>query len=225
MFYRGGEVLFLGSSGVSPILTSILAVCFLVLGARRLDTVIRLVVFQAILLAVLTAILGFTKGIGEMVVIAGLTLVIKVGLIPFILMKVVERIGLSSETRSYINRKMSFLIAGALVIVSYLATRQIATTQSYEGREILATAIAILLIGLLVMMTRKLAVMQIVGFLLLENGIFLAGVGTTYGMPLVVELGIFLDMLIGVLVMGILTFRIQSSFATIDTEKLKNLRG
>lgn len=214
-----------GSSAISPVVTLILAVCFLVLGARRLDTVIRLTVLQAFLLTVLTAYLGFTKGITEMVFIAGLTLVIKAGFIPFILKKVVDRIGLSLETRSYINRKMSFLIAGALVIVSYLATRQVATTQSTEGREILATAIAMLLIGLLVMMTRKLAVMQIIGFLLMENGLFLAGVGTTYGMPLVVELGIFLDMLIGVLVMGILTYRIQSSFATIDTEKLRNLRG
>ncbi|MDI6880204.1 MAG: hydrogenase [Desulfitobacteriaceae bacterium] len=217
--------MFLGSSGVSPVVTLILAVCFLVLGARRLDTAIRLVVFQAILLALLTAILGLANGVGEMVFIAGLTLVIKAGLIPFILKKVVDRIGLSSETRSYVNRKMSFLIAGALVMVSYLATGQIAATQSAEGREILATAIAMLLIGLLVMMTRKLAVMQIVGFLIMENGLFLAGVGTTHGMPLVVELGIFLDMLIGVLVMGILTFRIQSSFGSINTEKLRNLRG
>lgn len=217
--------MFFRSSGVSPIVTLILAVCFLVLGARRLDTVIRLAVFQAILLAVLTAFLGFTKGIGEMIFIAGLTLVIKAGLIPYILKKVVDRIGLSLETRSYLNRKMSFLIAGALVMVAYLATGQIAASQSPEGREILASAIAMLLIGLLVMMTRKLAVMQIVGFLIMENGLFLAGVGTSYGMPLVVELGIFLDMLIGVLIMGILTFRIQSSFASINTEKLRNLKG
>lgn len=217
--------MFFRSSGVSPIVTLILAVCFLVLGARRLDTVIRLAVFQAILLAVLTAFLGFTKGIGEMIFIAGLTLVIKAGLIPYILKKVVDRIGLSLETRSYLNRKMSFLIAGALVMVAYLATGQIAGSQSPEGREILASAIAMLLIGLLVMMTRKLAVMQIVGFLIMENGLFLAGVGTSYGMPLVVELGIFLDMLIGVLIMGILTFRIQSSFASINTEKLRNLKG
>lgn len=217
--------MFFGISGVSPIVTLILAVCFLVLGARRLDTVIRLAVFQAVLLAVLTAILGFASGIGEMVFIAGLTLVIKAGLIPYILKKVVDRIGLSLETRSYLSRKMSFLIAGALVMVAYLATGQIAGSKSSDGREILATAIAMLLIGLLVMMTRKLAVMQIVGFLIMENGLFLAGVGTSYGMPLVVELGIFLDMLIGVLIMGILTFRIQSSFASINTEKLRNLKG
>lgn len=217
--------MFLGNSGVSPVVTLILAVCFLVLGARRLDTVIRLVVFQAILLALLTAILGLANGIGEMVFIAGLTLVIKAGLIPFILKKVVDRIGLRFETRSYVNRKMSFLLAGTLVMVSYMATGQIAATQSAQGREILAAAIAMLLIGLLVMVTRKLAVMQIVGFLIMENGLFLAGVGTTHGMPLVVELGIFLDMLIGVLVMGILTFRIQSSFGSINTEKLRNLRG
>ncbi len=217
--------MFLGNSGVSPVVTLILAVCFLVLGARRLDTVIRLVVFQAVLLALLTGILGLANGIGEMVFIAGLTLVIKAGLIPFILKKVVDRIGPRFETRSYVNRKMSFLLAGALVMVAYLSTGRIAQTLSAPGREILATAIAMLLIGLLVMVTRKLAVMQIVGFLIMENGLFLAGVGTTHGMPLVVELGIFLDMLIGVLIMGILTFRIQSSFGSINTEKLRNLRG
>jgi hydrogenase-4 membrane subunit HyfE len=91
--------------------------------------------------------------------------------------------------------------------------------------EALHAGVAMLLIGLLVMTTRKLALMQIAGFIIMENGLFLTGVGTTIGMPLVVELGIFLDMLIGVLIMGMLVFRINRNFDSINTEKLRNLRG
>lgn len=210
---------------INSVITLTLFTCFLIIGARWLESVIKLVVLQAVFLSLLSAVLGWVTGIQEMYIAAVLTLVIKAGVIPLILSKVVHRVGINREVNSYLNMKMTFLAAGALVIVSYLATGQIIGKGSGLIHEALPAAIAMMLIGLLIMMIRKLALMQIIGFLLMENGLFLAGVGTTQGMPLVIELGIFLDMLIGVLIMGILAFRINRTFDTIDTENLRNLRG
>ncbi|WP_206811307.1 hydrogenase [Paradesulfitobacterium ferrireducens] len=210
---------------VNFLITLILGTCFAVLGSRRMETVIKLAVAQALLLAGLSIVLGWATGIGEMYVAALLTLAVKAGVIPYILTKVVRGVGVSREVNSYVSLKMSFLIAGALVIVSYLATGQIVGRGSGLVHEALPAAVAMILMGLFVIMTRKLAVMQITGFLLMENGISLAGLGTTNGMPLVVELGIFLDILIGVLIMGVLAFRINRTFDTLDTENLRNLRG
>lgn len=210
---------------VNFLITLILGTCFAVLGSRRMETVIKLAVAQALLLAGLSIVLGWVTGIGEMYVAALLTPAVKAGVIPYILTKVVRGVGVSREVNSYVSLKMSFLIAGALVIVSYLATGQIVGRGSGLVHEALPAAVAMILMGLFVIMTRKLAVMQITGFLLMENGISLAGLGTTNGMPLVVELGIFLDILIGVLIMGVLAFRINRTFDTLDTENLRNLRG
>lgn len=210
---------------INNIITLILVTCFLVIGSRRLDTVIKLAVTQAVLLAGLSFTLGWATGIQEMYYASLLTLVVKAGVIPYILTKVVGRVGMSREVKSYVSMKMSFLIAGALVIVAYLANGQIMGHGSGLVHEALQAGVAMMLIGMLVMSTRKLAVMQIAGFIMMENGLFLTGVGTTNGMPLVVELGIFLDMLIGVLIMGMLVFRINRTFESIDTENLRNLRG
>lgn len=207
------------------IITLILGTCFIILVSRRLDTIVSIIVAQAVLLAGLSISLGFMTGIREMYYAAFLTLAIKAGLIPFIMAKVIKRIGINRDIKSYLSRKISLIIAGALVIVAYFSTGQIIGQESGLILEALHAGVAMLLIGLLVMTTRKLALMQIAGFIIMENGLFLTGVGTTIGMPLVVELGIFLDMLIGVLIMGMLVFRINRNFDSINTEKLRNLRG
>lgn len=207
------------------IITLILCTCFVILASRRLDTIVAIIVAQAVLLAALSISLGFVTGIREMYYAAFLTLAVKAGLIPFIMAKVIKRIGINRDVKSYVSRKLSLIIAGALVIVAYFSTGQIIGQESGLILEALHAGVAMLLIGLLVMTTRKLALMQIAGFIIMENGLFLTGVGTTIGMPLVVELGIFLDMLIGVLIMGMLVFRINRNFESINTEKLRNLRG
>ncbi|MHB1126360.1 MAG: hydrogenase [Bacillota bacterium] len=210
---------------VNTLIALVMASCFFVIGSRRLDCIIKIIITQAILLAGLDIVLGRATGIEEMYVAALLTLVVKAAVIPYILIKVVQRVGISREVKSYVNLKMSFLVAVALVIISYLATGQVIGEGSGLVHDALPVAVAMMLIGLFVMMTRKLAVMQIIGFLIMENGLFMAGLGTTNGMPMIVELGVFLDILVGVLVMGILAFRINLSFDTINTENLKNLRG
>lgn len=210
---------------INSLITLTLASLFMVVGGRRLDTAIKVVVGQAVLLAGVAAILAWATGVNEIYIAVLLTLVVKAGVIPYILKKVVGRVGACREVKSYVNIKMSFVICAGLVIIAYSVTGKIIGSGADFVSTALPAAISMMLIGLFVMITRKLAVMQIIGLIIMENGIFLAGVGTTNGIPLVVELGIFLDILIGVLIMGVLAFRINRTFDTIDTENLKNLRG
>ncbi|HWQ89620.1 MAG TPA: hydrogenase [Desulfitobacteriaceae bacterium] len=212
-------------SVVNSCITLTLATAFLIIGMRRIDSVIKVVIVQAFLLMALCLILGWATGIYEMYFAALLTLVVKVGIIPYVLSKVAGRVNICREVKSYISMKMSFLICACLVSISFFSTSQVIGKGSGLIHEALPTAISLMLIGLFIMMNRKLAIMQIVGFVLMENGLFLAGIGTTNGMPLAIELGIFLDILVGVLIMGVLVFRINRSFDNIDTQNLRNLRG
>ncbi|MHB8125158.1 MAG: NADH-quinone oxidoreductase subunit K [Desulfitobacteriaceae bacterium] len=210
---------------VNSLITLTLATTFFIIVARKLDSVIKIVIVQALLLVALCITLGWATGIHEMYLAAGLTLVVKVGIIPYILNKVIRRVGISRVVKSYIGMKMTLLSSGCLVFVAYLASGQVIGKGTGLIHEALPTAISLMLIGLFIMMTRKLAIMQIVGFVVMENGLFLAGIGTTNGMPLVIELGIFIDILVGVLIMGVLAFRINRSFDNLDTQNLRNLRG
>ncbi len=207
------------------LITLTLASTFIIVGARRLSAAIRGAVLQGVLLAAVTAVRGWSTGIGEMYLAAGLTLVIKAGLIPYILHKVEARVGACPGVKSYVNMKMSFVACAGLIIVASSTTARLVGPGIGVLERALPTAVAMMLIGLFLMITRKLAINQVLGLLVMENGIFLAAVGTTNGMPPVVEVGVFLDVLAGVLIMGILAFRINRAFDTINTEDLRNLRG
>lgn len=210
---------------VSFLVTLILASAFLIIIARRFKSVIKAIIIQALFLVALSITLGWVTGIYEMYIAALLTLVVKAGVIPFILHKAVDRAKIDRVVESFLNKKMALQVSVLLVFIAYLATGHVIGQGSGLIHEALPAAISLMLIGLFLMMNRKLAIMQIVGLVVMENGIYLAGIGTTNGMPLVIELGIFLDILVGVLIMGVLVFRINRSFDTIDTKNLRNLRG
>lgn len=214
-----------GGTVVDALITLILATSFLIVGGRRVDTAIRVIVTQGVLLTAVTVTLGLLTGGSEMYFAALLTLVVKAGLIPYVLHKVQGRIQTDRETKSFVNIKMSLVICSALVVLAAAVTRKVLGDAPILTATALPTAVSMMLIGLFIMVSRKLAIMQILGLLIMENGIYLAGIGTATGLPLVVELGIFLDILVGVLIMGILTFRINQTFDHVDTDNLKNLRG
>ena len=203
-----------------------LAASFLIVGVRRMETGIKVLAGQSLLLALATVVLGLLSGIHEKYLAAFLTGVVHAGLIPYILHKVAARVGACREVKSYVNVKMSFVICAGLVLTAYSAMSKVfGADYGFIDKTLLLVSISMMLIGLFVMMSRKLAIMQVVGLLMMENGLYLAGAGLSHGIPLVVELGILLDILVAVLIMGILAFRIDRSFDSIDTEHLKNLRG
>jgi len=118
------------------------------------------------------------------------------------------------------------VIAGALTLVGYVVAESFyRPDESGLGHNMLAVAISLFLIGFFTMINRRKALTQVLALLSLENGLFLAAISLTYGMPLIVELGVFFDVLVAAMVLGILVYRIRESFASMDVSRLRRLRG
>jgi len=135
-----------------------------------------------------------------------------------------RRFGTERELDPYVNTATSLLLAGLLVLFGYAVMRPLVAMSQLPTRASMPLAMGLILVSLFVIVTRKKALTQIVGFLMLENGIALLAILGTYGIPLIVELGVFLDALLGFLVMQIFVYRIQETFQTMDIEQLSRLR-
>ncbi len=128
------------------------------------------------------------------------------------------------EIESYINIPFSLVISLLLVFLSFYVTSGLKIFESAISKEFIPLALSTIFLGMLMMTTRKKALTQILGLLLMENGLFLMGVTVTFGMPLLVELGIFFDVLVGVIIFGIFVFKIRNAFEGIDVDDLTVLR-
>jgi hydrogenase-4 component E len=149
--------------------------------------------------------------------------VVKAGVIPALLETRARR--MSGEVRSYVNLPTGALICGALVVVAFSQTRELFGSRSDILAACLPISVAVTLIGLFVMVTRRQALMQVVGLVLLENAIFLAAVSLTYGMPLVVEAGVLMDLMAGVALLGLFVQRLEDALGDGDTTSLTGLKG
>jgi len=161
---------------------------------------------------------------------AGLTFVFKALALPVLLERIVARVGIRQEIEPLINVPLSVLISGCLTLVGYIVAQSFyhpdeTSAPAALGHNTLAIAIALFLIGFFMMLNRRKALSQVLGLLCMENGLFLAAISLTYGMPLVVEVGIFFDVLVAAMVLGILVYRIGSTFDSMDVSKLRRLRG
>lgn len=210
-------------SHLDTLAVAILGSGIAMLGSRRIDRAIRLVTLQALLVSILVAVVGFSIHDWHLYLVALVSFVVKGLAVPGILLQVLRRINCKLEVEMFVGRTTSLVLACGLVLVSYYVTEPF--NQLGVSSGMLATSLALLLIGLFMMITRKTALMQVLGFLLLENGVFLMAVSTTLGMPLVVELGIFFDVLVGVSIMALLSHRINAEFASIEITKLNSLKG
>lgn len=202
---------------------------FILVAGKRVDSYIKTFRLQSVLLAIVAALIGihniYLHGDWEIMAVGLITVAVKVLYIPHLLKKTVLKIEYKVEKDFFLNIPISILICCGLVILTYFTVNHIEEIQNNYLKIYLANAIAVVLIGLFFMISRKKAIGQIIGFLVIENGLFTAAILSTEGMPMIVELGIFFDLLTAVLIMGILVFRINENFETIDLDKLKNLRG
>lgn len=217
------EVVF-GSKIMQLLIAFILVSTFMILGSTRLYSCIRAFGIQSFLLACVAGIVAYSTGKNDIYFVALLTLVIKSAIIPYIFIYIIREIKVNREIELYVNISPSLIIGGILVVISYYLIRSISVTSELSSLT-LSASMSLVSIGLFIMISRKKALMQMLGILIMENGLFLGAISLTYGMPLLVELGIFFDVLIGVLIMGILIFRINRTFESIDTDMLKNLIG
>ena len=202
----------------------LLLTCFAIVAQRRLSACVDLFALQSGFLAVTAALVAFLTGIHHIYIAALLTVIIKVIIIPRILKKVIERLNVTRELVLNVNIPPSLLICGALVILAFYITQPIISLGFLLTKDSLAIALAIVLIGFFTMIARKKAVTQVVGFLVMENGLFLGATAAAYGMPLIVELGVFFDVLVAGLIIGIFTHRLQDTFESVGTSKLTELR-
>jgi len=216
--------LILGSRMTQLIIALILVSTFLILGSTRLYSCVRAFGIQSFLLACVAGIVAFSTGKFDIYIVALLTLVIKAALIPYIFIYIIREIKVKREVELYVSVPSSIMIGGVLVVISYYLIRSINIMSELSSLS-LSASMSLVSIGLFIMISRKKAIMQMLGILIMENGLFLGAISLTYGMPLLVELGIFFDVLIGVLIMGILVFRINRTFESIDTDMLKTLIG
>jgi len=202
----------------------LLLTCFAIVAQRRLSACVDLFALQSLFLAATAALVASLTGIYHIYIAAALTIVIKVFVIPRILKKVIERLNVSRELVMNVNIPAGLLICGALVIIAFFITQPIIPLGYLLTRDSLAIALAIVLIGFFTMIARKKAVTQMVGFLVMENGLFLGATAAAYGMPLIVELGVFFDVLVAGLIVGIYTHRLQDAFDSVDTSTLTVLK-
>jgi hydrogenase-4 component E len=215
----------LASQWITLLAAGMLVIQLLMVVQRMLLTSIRLFALQSLMLAAIAAIIAFHNNATHVYVVALLTLVGKVLFLPWLLNRLVRRIKIDQEIAPLLNSTASMLLCGALTLLGYIVARPFTSLEKL-GNNTLGIAITLLLTGFFLMFNRRKAITQVLALLTVENGVMLAAVAlTTYGMPLVVELGIFFDVMVAVMVLGILVYRIRETFSSMDVGKLSQLKG
>jgi len=202
----------------------LLLIAFAMLSQRRILSLIYLFAWQGFVLALSTTIVAYSTGQHHLYYSAFLTLILKALLLPWILHRLIIRLNIKWDVETLINIPTTMLVGIVLVIFAFNLAAPISQLASTITRSTLGIAMASVLLSFLMMITRRKAVPQVVGFLAMENGLFFAATSATYGMPLVVELGIALDVLVGTFIFGIFFFQIRETFDSLEIRHLEKLK-
>ncbi len=202
----------------------LLLLAFAMLSQRRVLSLINLFAAQGLVLAMSTATVAFGTHQAHLYWSAGLTFALKVVLLPWILHRLIRRLDVRWEFEQLINIPTTMLIGIVLVVFAFNLAVPISQLASTVTRSTLGIAIASVMLSFLMMITRRKAIPQVVGFLSMENGLFFAATSATYGMPMVVELGIALDVLVGMLILGVFFFQIREQFDSLDLKHMEKLK-
>jgi hydrogenase-4 membrane subunit HyfE len=196
----------------------------LILASGQLFRAIYAVAAQAAFLGIAGAVLGAATGNVDLWVIAGITIVVKAILLPWLLIWVVRRIQIPREIEPVIPINATLALAAGIVVLAFHLSTSLGSVRQAITGNALPVGIALILLGVLVMASRRKALVQMVGLFASENGIFFTAMAISQGMPLIIEIGVILDVVLGALVMGILVLRVRSSVDT-DIADLENLKG
>ncbi|WP_067792268.1 hypothetical protein [Actinomadura formosensis] len=196
----------------------------LVLWRRDLAAIVRLFALQGGALALLIAVLGVHEGDAEVVALALGIGALRALVLPWLLRRALAGGAANRETQPLVNVATSLTIAALLGLLAYAVSRPIVRLDPTPATHAVPIALTVVLIGLFVLVTRRRALSQIVGFLLMDNGITAVAFLTTSGVPLIVELGVSLDVLLAVLVLQVLTARMRAAFGDTDLDDLRELR-
>ncbi len=204
--------------------TLILMLSFAMISQRRIVSLINLFTMQGAALVAASILLAYATHQPDLYVSAGLTLALKVVLIPWLLHRVIRRLNVRWDVETLINIPTTMLVGIALVIFSFSLALPISRLSSSIAGGALGIALACVLLSFMMMITRSKAVPQVIGFLSMENGLIFAATTVTNGMPMIVEFGIALDVLVGVLILGVFMFQIREKFDSLDIHNLEALK-
>jgi hydrogenase-4 component E len=202
----------------------LLLLAFAMLAQRRVLTLINLFAAQGFALACSTAIVAFATHQPHLYWSVGLTLVLKVMVLPWLLHRLIVRLDVKWDVEGLINIPTTMLLGIVLVVFAFNLALPISQLANTVTRATLGIAMASVMLAFLMMITRRKAIPQVIGFLAMENGLFFAATSATYGMPMVVELGIGLDVLVAMLILGVFFFQIREQFDSLDLKHFETLR-
>jgi hydrogenase-4 component E len=212
------------SRAIDILAVLMLMTTIMLIGTSRLKTCIWAYAFRSFILTVASGLIACFSGIHHIYITTAITLALKVIVIPGFLFYIVKKINIREELESYVSYTVSLLLACGIILIAFYSTQNIIQSENTFMRHCLPIALSITLLGFFVMISRKQAITQILGLITMEDGMFFAALSTSYGMPLIVELGLFFDILVSVIIMGIYVYRLKESFDTIDTDFLRELK-
>jgi hydrogenase-4 component E len=203
-----------------------LLLAILAVASGRVVSLVRLYSIHSVVLGLTAATVAALTQAEHIYAVAALTIVLKAILIPWGLRYIIDKIGVHKEVEPLIPLPASLLVCGVLTVLSFYIVQPFVTGQGALDtitKNCLPISLAVVFIGFFIMIARKKALTQIIGLLMMENGLFMAAYAVAYGMPLIVELGVFFDILVAALLLGVLAFRINRTFDTVDTTILRRL--
>jgi hydrogenase-4 component E len=203
----------------------LLLTTFATVAVRLLAGAISTYVVQSFVLALVAVVVGYFTQNSDLYIVAALTIGVKCGAIAWILRSAARRLHIQQEVRPYLNVPASLLVCAALTILAFFTSPAVVAPGTFLNEPPLAISLALVLIGLFLLSSRRHAIVQVIGLLTIENGLFSGALAIAYGMPLIVEFGILFDILIAVIVMSLLVTLIQRELITADTTNLRRLRG
>jgi len=209
---------------VNLLAAALLLISFAMLAQRRVLSLIRLFAWQGVALAASTIIVAYSMHQPHLYISAAMTIVLKVLFLPWFLHRLIDRLNVRWDIETLINIPTTMLVGIGLAIFAFALATPISEMASTITRSTLGIALASVLLSFLMMIVRRKAVPQVIGFLAMENGLFFAATSATYGMPLVVEMGVALDVLVGSFVFGIFFFHIRETFDSLDIAHMEKLK-
>jgi len=204
--------------------TLILLLSFAMISQRRIVSLINLFMVQGAALVATSLLLAFVTHQRELYVSGILTLVLKVVFIPWMLHRVIRKLNVKWDVETLLNIPTMMLVGIALVIFSFSLALPVSRLSGSISGGSLGIALACVMLSFMMMITRSKAVPQVIGFLSMENGLLFAATTVTHGMPMIVEFGIALDVLVGVLILGVFMFQIREKFDSLDIHHLETLK-
>ena len=213
-------------SGVEAVLALVVITDLLLLGSSRLRSCIRVVAVQGVVVSLLPLLLHGVDNPARAWVLTAGGVAVKGAIFPWVLLRVLREAGVRREVEPFVGHTLSVLVGASALVFALWVDARLQLPATLAGSPLtVPVGLATLLIGLFVIVSRRKAITQVLGYIVVENGIYALGVALVGGVPLLVELGVLLDVFVAVFIMSIAAYHISREFDHIDVDQLDRLKG